>query len=166
MKDDREAFGGGRQSMSKLLNDLFHLYAIPPSPLHEAVQEAARQEGWTPPWDHEEQHRQQQTQKKTAGRRSAIMRAGRAQIRVSLIELARGRLDPEHRYAPYSKPALDSLREEYCKLLTDGDNDPNVIIPLMLSALSETDRKFLKNISRETLKKDVKAIRKKHGVRR
>jgi hypothetical protein len=35
--------------------EFFRWYAILPTPLHEALQKAAKQEGWTPPWDREEE---------------------------------------------------------------------------------------------------------------
>jgi hypothetical protein len=145
----------------KSLDDLFRCYAIPPSPLHQALQEAARQAGWTPPRDHE----QQQSQRKAAGKKSGDSRAGLADLRRSLVEIARGRLNPDHRYASYSVAALNALGAEYRNLLTHGDNDPNVIVSSILSVLSPADRKSLRKASRHTLKKDVIAIRKKHGVR-
>jgi hypothetical protein len=63
----------------------FQSYGIPPTPLHEALQEAARQAGWTAPWDREEQKTErdregQKTQKKVAGKKSGSMRAFRAKI--------------------------------------------------------------------------------------
>ena len=126
--------------MSTPLNDLFRLYAIPPSPLHEAVQEAARQEGWTPPGDHEEQ----QSQKKTAGERSGLMRGGRAEIRRSLIEAARARLkSASHRRQPFSIHSIRALEKEYLSLFAEDGCDPDSLIPLMLAALSKTDRQVL-----------------------
>ena len=154
------------QAMSKSLNDLFRRwYGIPPSPLHLAVQEAARQEGWTPPWDREEQH----SKKKMAGKKSGLMRAGRAEIRRSVIQIARARL--KLFYEPYAKASIDALHKEYRNLLGEGGgencaslakngNDLCLLVPLMLAGLSKADQHTLKKVGRETLIKDLKLLRK------
>jgi hypothetical protein len=129
--------------MSKPLNDLFRRYGIPPSPLHWAVQEAARQEGWTPPWDREEQ----QSQKKMAGHKSGFMRAGRAGIRRHFIKTAFERLPLELRIQATSANSIDALMAEYRKLLAEGGFDPDL---LMSTAPFKA--------SRETLKKDLKLL--------
>ena len=61
--------------MSTTLKDLFQRYAIPPSPLHAAVQGRAREAGWTPPWDREEQQNRTKSQQvKEAAKLSARVR--------------------------------------------------------------------------------------------
>jgi hypothetical protein len=151
-----------RQPRAADLRELFQCHAIPPTPLHEAIQEAARQEGWTPPWNHEAQR----AQKAAAGERSGVSRRGRADIRLSIIGLARMRISPEHRREPYSKAAIAALRREYDNLMSKSADDPDPLISGMLSALSPTDRKHLKNASDETLIADVKIIRRRRGVKR
>jgi hypothetical protein len=159
------AEAAGEASMSKSLNDLFRWYGIPPSPLHWAVQEAARQEGWTPPWVREEQ----QSKKKTAGKKSGLMRAGRAEIRRSVIRVARARLNLY--YEPYANASIDALHKEYRNLVGEGSgencaslakngNDLCLLVPLMLAGLSKADQQMLKTVGRETLIKDLKLLRK------
>ena len=101
-------------SVSTTLEDLFRPYGIPPSPLHEVVQEAARRAGWTPPWDREEKQRQ----KKLAGKQSGVRRAGLTQIRRSVVKVARTRLKSKR--APYSNASVDALDEEFRRLVADG----------------------------------------------
>lgn len=149
------------KTQSSQLRDLFD-HVIPPSPLHQAVQDAARQAGWSPPWERpDETHN-----RKKAGKRSGISREGRKQIRRSLVILARNRLSPELRRTPYANDAFDALRMEYRHLLSKGADDPDPIISGILSALSETDRKRLKKAGDDTLKKDLQAIRRMSGVKR
>ena len=152
--------------MSTDLTDLFRRPgAIPQSPLHAAVQEAARQAGWIPPWEREEQQRQ----KKLAGRQSGIKRAGLASICRSIVTVARARL--KSKYAPYANDSIDALEEEYhallgngggenCETLAKGKNDLCLLVPLILASRSTTERKKLKKASRETLLKDLKQVRK------
>src|SRR5262249_40053931 len=137
---------------STLWVEYFRPYGILPSPLHAALQNAALQAGWIPPWDAEEQR----SKKKEAGKRSGISRKGLRQMRHSLVDLARAQLTAEQRRSPYSEASIDALEEEYRNLLTKDVSDPSIIISSMLSVLSETDRKSLKKASRETLKKDLK----------
>jgi hypothetical protein len=131
------------------LSDLFRWYAIPPSPLHEIVQEAARKAGWTPPWGREEQ----QIKNKAAGEKSGRMRMGLAEIRRSVLSVARTRLNSKHRREPYSEDSIDALFEEYHSLLAEGagencaalaknDNDLCLLVPLMLKGLSKADRQM------------------------
>jgi hypothetical protein len=136
------------------LRDLFRQHVIPPSPVHELVQTAAQQEGWIPPWERDEQ----QHKKREAGKRSAMRRAGLAQMRHSLIQVARPRLERTYQNHPYSNEAIDALRDEICKLLSGTINPPDVLISLILKALSGRDKTFLRGISRETLKKDMKTL--------
>jgi hypothetical protein len=150
----------GSPSTSTLWVELFRPYR--PSSLSDALQNAAMQAGWIPPWDREEQR----SKKSEAGKRSGRSRAGLAQIRDSLINLARAQLTPEQRRSPYSEASIDALEEKYRNLLTKDVSDPDIVISVILSVLSEADRKSLKKASRETLKKDLKAIRKMRGVSR
>jgi hypothetical protein len=87
-------------------------------------------------------------------------------MRHSFVNLARARLNTEQRLSPYSEASLDALEEEYRNLLSKDVDDHDILLSTMLSVLSETDRKFLKNAPRGTLIKDLKAIRKTRGVRR
>jgi hypothetical protein len=136
------------------LAELFQPYGIPPTPLHEAVQDAARQEGWTAPWDREEQ----KVQKKTAGKRSGAMRAGLAGMRRSLVREAHMRLKPSYRLHPFSTHSIDALHIEYRQLLAPGAKDLGFLVPFMLAALSENDRKVLSRVKRETLLNDLKVL--------
>ena len=150
--------------MSTTLEDLFRPYGIPPSPLHEVVQEAARRAGWTPPWDRE----QQQRQKKLAGKQSGVRRAGLTQIRRSVVKIARTRLKSKR--APYSNASVDALDEEFRRLVADGGKncaslardkrDLCRLVPLMLGSLSEAERQKLEKTSRDTLLNDLKQVLK------
>ena len=135
--------------MSTTLEDLFRPYGIPPTPLHEAVQDAARQAGWIPPWDRE----QHQRQKKSAGKRSGRSRAGLASIRRSIVTVAHTR--QASKYAPYANASVDALEEEYHALLGDGagencttlakdKNDVCLLVPRILASCSTADREKLK----------------------
>lgn len=147
---------------STAYREFFRWYGIPPTPLHDALQIAARREGWVPPWEYEEQTSKRKEAGKTSGRR----RQGRAGIRRSLVMLARTRMSAAHRRTPYSNAAFAALRAQYDYLLTQSADDPNAILSAILSALSPADLNFLKRISDETLMADLKAIRRDNGVRR
>jgi hypothetical protein len=136
------------------LAELFRPYGIPPTPLHEAVQEAARQEGWIPSWDREDQ----EVQKKEAGKRSGAMRAGLAGIRRSLVREAHARLKPAYRLHPSSTHSIDALHKEYRQLLAPGTENLGLLVPFMLAALSENDRKKLSEAKRGTLIKDLRLL--------
>jgi len=135
---------------------------ISPSPLHHDMREAARQEGWVSPWEHEDQT----SKRKKAGKSSGVSRWGRREMRRSLLQLARDRLSPELRRTPYANDALEALRKEYDRLLSKDADDPDPIISGIHSGLSATDRKWLKKASDDTLKKDLQAIRRMRGVKR
>jgi hypothetical protein len=136
------------------LVDLFQQYAIPPSPLHEALQQAAIEAGWIPPWDREEQR----AQKTLAGKRSGLRRGGLAEMRRSLVQVARKRLSRVARNHPYAGSSVDALEEAFQNLLTEGPNGRDVVISAMLEALSDADLRRLKQTGRETLIKDLKAL--------
>jgi hypothetical protein len=113
------------------------------------VQEAAREEGWTSPWDRAEQ----QHQKKRAGDQSAIMRAGRVGIRRLFVKAAFDRLKPTFQMQPYSEHSIDALEVQYRRVLAEGDEQyPAGFDPeeLMSTAPFKADR--------DTLKKDLKAL--------
>jgi hypothetical protein len=147
---------------SKLLRELFRGYPIPPSSLHQALQDAAILEGWTPPWEREEQN----AKKKIAGKKSGISRQGLAQIRRSFLTLARMRVSPEHRRTPYSGASLAAVTREYHALLAKDVGDPDPLIAGLHSALSPTDRISLRRASDDTLLKDLKIIRRLNSIRR
>ena len=114
--------------MSTTPKDLFRLYAIPPSSLHEAVQKLARQEGWMPPWDREEQQKVQQSQKKAAGKSSGLMRKGRVKLRRLYVKIAFERLQPAYQMQPFSVTSLDALEAAYRTLLAEGNQDPDLLM--------------------------------------
>jgi hypothetical protein len=142
--------------MSTKLADLFRWYGIPPSPLHEAAQEAARQAGWTPPWDREEQ----QAKKKVAGKKSGASRAGLAQMRRSLLTAARARLKPKYRKQPYANESIEAIERRYQKLLAEDGDAHDLLVSIMLAALSKADRHRLRQASRDTIINDLKALRR------
>src|SRR3954454_7001626 len=86
------------------LRDLF-AHVIPPSPLHRAVQEAARQEGWSPFWEHKDQA----AQGRRAGKKSAAARGTLASLRRSLVHKIHEGLPALHHVYPYSNDAIDAL---------------------------------------------------------
>lgn len=136
------------------LVDFFRCYAIPPSPLHKAIQEAAKKAGWMPPWENEEQR----VKKSVAGKRSGASRAGLASLRQSFIKIARTRLKLNHRSHPFTNDAIAALREEYIKLLVDGGG--HLIAEIILEKLPKVDLEKLKRISDDTLIKDLKVLRR------
>ena len=165
--------------MSTTPKDLFQQHAIPPSPLHEAVQKLARQEGWIPPWDREGQHEEQQSQKKAAGEKSGVIRERRTKLRRHIVGAAYWGLKPAYRNQPYSTTSIEVLREEYLKILHYEPNnslavmctlqnripDPVfrfcILLLITMSNLPKNDQQMLEKIGKETLIKDLKAI----GVR-
>jgi hypothetical protein len=134
--------------------EFFRWHAILPTPLHEALQEAARQEGWVSPWDREDQ----EVKKREAGKRSAAVRAGLAGLRRSLVSEAHARQKPAYRFHPSSIYSIDDLHEKYLQLLAPETKNLGLLVPLMLAALSENDLKTLSKVKRETLIKDLKLL--------
>ena len=133
---------------------LFRPYGIPPTALHEAVQQAATKAGWIAPWD-----RYSEKRKKTAaGKKSGRARAGLAMMRRSLVMAAHARLKPARRLQPFSTYSINALREEYLQLLAPEAKNLDLLVSLMLAALSENDRKILRKVGRETLIKDLKML--------
>ena len=152
--------------MSASLKDLFHRFSTPPTPTHAEVQRRAREAGWTPPWDREEQ----QSQKKAAGRNSALVRGGRGEIRLSIIEAAYVRLSPTHKNQPYSEDSIDALREGYLSLL--GKGPPQSSVPptkdeLDLFASAVSDIAELPEADRiDALQEEYYSIQSKGGAPR
>jgi hypothetical protein len=138
--------------------DYFRWDGIPPTRLHEALQDGARQAGWTAPWELKDQ----KPQKKKAGKRSGISRGGRMEIRRSLVYNALRQLNPKHQTKPYSNTSLEALRRKYDHLLTRNADDPDPILSGILSALTPADLKALKRASDDTLLSDLKAIKRRH----
>jgi hypothetical protein len=142
--------------------DFFQWHAILPTPLHEALQEAAKQEGWAPPWDREEQAAAEQLKKRTAGKKSALVRAGRAGLRLPFVKEAFGRLKAAHRMQPFSEHSMDELEAKYREVIAEsGDPAAPFDADLLMSAAP-----FKAN--RDTLKKDLilLGIRSKRRKRR
>ncbi|HML07277.1 MAG TPA: hypothetical protein VK430_04000 [Xanthobacteraceae bacterium] len=139
------------------LDGLFKRFAIPPSSAHEVVQDAARRAGWRAPWDYEQQ-------KTKAGKASGASRRGLAEIRLSLVAIARKNLNPALRRSPYSDRAGQALEDEYRQLFNKTSED--AILSAIFSVISSEDREKLACVSRDTLNKDLKKIRQRHGVRR
>jgi hypothetical protein len=125
--------------------EYFRPYGIPPSPLHEALQNAAMQAGWIPPWDRE----QEQDQKVVAGKRSGSVRAFRVQTRRFVVKAAFERLKPPYRVQPFSNDSITALELEYRRILVEdvGDNDAELLMSLAPY-----------KANRETLIKDLKAL--------
>ena len=138
--------------------EFFQWHAILPTPLHEALQEAAIQEGWTPPWDGEEQAAAKQLKKRTAGKKSGLARAGLSMLRRSLVREAHARLKPAFRFHPFSIFSNRALHEEYLRLLDPEAKNLGFLAPFILAALSENDRKKLREVKRGTLIDDLKAL--------
>jgi hypothetical protein len=138
---------------SQLL-DLFQCFAIPPTPLHELLQNTAIEAGWIPPWELEKQV----LQKKKAGKKSGIRRAGLRDMRRSLVYFALVQLNPPK---PYSNASFQALRTRYDHFLTRNKNDPDPILSGILSALIPADIKHLREASDDTLLADLKVVRKR-----
>lgn len=164
--------------LSTALRELF-AHVIPPTPLHQAVQDAARQAGWTSPWDREEQ----QSQKMTAGQRSGRIRFGRAEIRRIFVQAAFEGLKPAYQSQPFSSHSISALQAELDCLINmsieDGDDDvvlkaANLFAEKQFKGQPDVQERlqanfrsiltpFLKGASPfktdpETLKKDLKAL--------
>jgi hypothetical protein len=144
-----------------LLDGLFR-GVIPDSPLAAAVQRAAKHEGWTPP----EEKARQKSQRTAAGAASGRHRRGFADLRRIIVKVARMELSPEQRREPYSTASFQALRETFDNILASNSDDKNPLVGAIHSALSRAGIDRLKGVSDDTLMKDLKAIRKSHGVSR
>jgi hypothetical protein len=134
------------------LRDLFRRYAIPPSPLHEAVQEAALRAGWTPP---------SQAEKRAAGKKSGVKRKGRAEIRRYFVKVAFERLKPvAYQMQPYSDDSIDALEVEYRQLLAESlaEAKPEASAERRAEDLRRLMSAAPFKADRETLIKDMKQL--------
>jgi hypothetical protein len=145
---------------NRRLVDLFRQspFGIPPSPLQQIFQEAAKEAGWIPPSELE----RQSDQKRKAGERSGISRSGRKEVRLSLVWYALRQLSPKYQRNPYSNASLEALRKKYDYLIKKNADDPDPILSGILSALTPADRKALKKASDDTLLADLKTIKRRN----
>jgi hypothetical protein len=136
---------------STVLHELFRPYAIPPSTLHEALQQAAIQAGWTPP---------SQAEKRAAGKKSGLKRRGRADIRRHFVEVAFRRLKPANQMQPYSDHSVDALKMEYRKLLAESlaEAEPEASVESRSEGLRQLMSASPFKADRETLIKDMKRL--------
>jgi hypothetical protein len=79
-------------------------------------------------------------------------------MRHLLIRAAHDRLPPRYKVNPFSNQAMDALLKEYRSFFVDGWDDPDSLVPIMLSVLSASDRQALSKMERETLRTAMKAI--------
>jgi hypothetical protein len=142
-----------RTAPTQLL-DLFLPFGIPPSSLHVAVQNAAIEAGWIPPWEREDQ----EIQKKQAGKKSGASRAALAELRRYLVREAHAQLKPAHRLHPSSNDSIDALHKKYRDLLAPDAKNLDGLAPLILTALSGADQKTLRKMKRGTLIKDLRRL--------
>jgi hypothetical protein len=129
------------------LVDLFRPYAIAPTPLHEAVQAAATMAGWIAPWELEEQKAAaaaEKLKKRAAGKKSGVVRAVRAALRLLFVEEAYNRLKPANRKEPFSELSIDELQVKYREVIAEG-GDPADADLLMSVSPFKADRDTLKN---------------------
>ena len=77
--------------------------------LHDAVQNAAMEAGWIPPWDDSPQN----AKSKIAGEKSGFIRRVRADVRRLFVKAAFDRLKPAFRKQPFADDSLDELMEQY-----------------------------------------------------
>ena len=95
---------------------------------------------------HKERLKEQQNQKKTAGKKSAIARAGRAAKRHLIVKRAFGQLNSLQRAQPYSANSMNALETAYRRLLIKDGFD--------LKTLAGPPFK----VGRETLRSDLKRL--------
>jgi hypothetical protein len=138
-----KARSAGTKGPNTGLVALFRPYAFPPTRLHAAIQAAAREAGWVPPWAIAA--RKSKTQ--MAGKNSGAARARRADIRRHFVKVAFDQLKPFNRGQPYSDDSIDALRRQYRELLAEDGKDPD----LLMSASPF-------KASRETLINDMKKL--------
>jgi hypothetical protein len=139
-----------RTAPTELL-DLFLPFGIPPSPLHEVVQNAAIEAGWIPPWDNSvAKAKTQVTANQAAGKKSGQMRTGRANLRLIFVKAAYDSMKPSFRLEPFADDSLDELMKKYRFEITqtnDPIEQPKIAKKLMSAAPFKADR--------DTLKKDL-----------
>jgi hypothetical protein len=150
--------------MSTKLVDLFKSTSRS-SPLQKATQAAARQAGWTPPWDVGEK-RNHATQS-TAGLLSGLTRGLLRDWRRTIVLEAHKRLKLQYRVNPYADAPITALIDEYHHLVIEGckgnrlarpGDDFISYLPALLSDLPTSRQEALKNVGRDTLIKDMKAL--------
>jgi hypothetical protein len=132
-------------------------FGTPPSPLQQVFQQAAKEAGWIPP----SELKGRSDQKRNAGLRSGVSRSGRKEIRLSLVWYALRQLSRKYQLNPYSNASLEALREKYDYLLTKNAPDRDPILSGILSALTPADREALENASDDTLRADLKVIKRR-----
>jgi hypothetical protein len=152
MSASKKSMAGKRKRQIKTANpdlvDLFQQFGIPPTPLVEAVQNAAIEAGWIPPWD----NLARKAKSQIAGKKSGYMRKGRADLRLLFVKAAFDRLKPAaFRHQPFADDSLDALMERYQVEITGHIKDPKERAKeaklLMSAAPFKADR--------DTLKKDL-----------
>jgi hypothetical protein len=127
------------------------------------VQEAATEAGWIAPWDPDAvKLKNEKPKKRAAGKKSGLVRAGRAKLRLLFVKEAYDRLKPANRMEPYSDHSMKALQAAYREVIAES-GDPAAPFDadlLMLAAPFKADR--------GTLKKDLilLGIRSKRGTRR
>jgi hypothetical protein len=143
MTQKKKARSAGSKGPNTVLVALFRPRALM-TPLQAAIQAAAREAGWVPPWA----MAVQKSKSQMAGRASGMTRARRADTRRIFVKAAFEQLKPAaHRVQPYSDDSIDALRVKYRELLAEGGNDPD----LLMSAAPF-------KASRETLINDMKKL--------
>jgi hypothetical protein len=140
--------------------DLFKHHATPPSPLHEAMQKAARLAGWIPPWDREEQGA-------AGGKTGGFYRRVLPTWRRDIVKVVHGRLKPAYQNQPYSETSINAFIEGYHNYLAEcckgnpgskGGDDFASHLPGLIFKLHPTHQQALKSVGRETLLNDLKAV--------
>jgi hypothetical protein len=134
------------------LTEYFRPYGIPPTPIHEVLQQAAERAGWMPP----QQLETQRAQKVAAARKSAASRAGLKQIGCSLVMAAREQLPPKYRKNLHSSEALTALHHKFRGFFEEGDH--GFIVAAILAILPPADRERLKRTKRNTVVAYLKRI--------
>jgi hypothetical protein len=100
-------------------------------------------------------YREERSQRRSAGKKSGSVRAGRAQIRHLVVKAAFARLRRPYQVQPYSDEAIDALQAECTKMPSielNGD-DFDSLVSLLLDG-----QKITIDVPRETLKKDMKQL--------
>ena len=95
---------------------------------------------------HKEHLKKQQKQRRTAGKKSAIARAGRAAQRRIIVKKAFRQLTSEQQINPYSANTIGALEAAYKRLLIEVDFDLKIL----------TGPSF--KVGRETLRSDLKRL--------
>lgn len=155
-RSHRTARTSQRKARNQLM-DFFRPFGIPPTPIHEAVQNAALAAGWIPPWVSSAAKAKTQS----AGKKSGQMRKGRADLRRKFVKAAYDSMKLASRLQPYADTSLDELEEKYLFAVT-GTNDPTeqarIAKSLMAAAPFKADR--------ERLRKDLIAMGIRSGTRK